>query len=116
MIEGVDKKRAGLNCIHHLLQQIPYREVQHESIALPEREHMPDYVRHPVSKDLYIPNIRVWANKSLAQQTHGSHHHHRHHASGGGSGPSSSNMTTTTSSSGIALLAPGTGSNVNVTV
>ena len=30
VIEGVDKKRARLNCIHHLLQQIPYGDVQHE--------------------------------------------------------------------------------------
>src|SRR6478735_8542038 len=43
VIEGVDKKRARLNCIHHLLQQIPYGDVQHEPIAMPEREHQPDY-------------------------------------------------------------------------
>ena len=27
VVEGVDKKKARLNCIHHLLQQIPYQEV-----------------------------------------------------------------------------------------
>jgi polyphosphate kinase len=57
VVEGVDKKRARLNCIHHLLQQVPYREVQHDPIVMPEREHKPDYERHPVPKDLYVPAI-----------------------------------------------------------
>jgi len=56
-IEGVDKKRARLNCIHHLLQQIPYGDVQHEPIAMPEREHQPDYARHPVPKEMYVPAV-----------------------------------------------------------
>ncbi len=46
MVEGVDKKRARLNCMHHLLQQVPYQEVPHDPIDLPEREHKPDYTRH----------------------------------------------------------------------
>ena len=29
IVEAVDKKRARLNCIHHLLQQIPYAGVHH---------------------------------------------------------------------------------------
>jgi polyphosphate kinase len=57
VVEGVDKKRARLNCIHHLLQQIPYQEVPHEAIALPEREHKPDYARHPVSRKMYVPTV-----------------------------------------------------------
>src|SRR5262247_4549659 len=28
VVQAVDKKRARLNCIHHLLQQMPYREVE----------------------------------------------------------------------------------------
>jgi polyphosphate kinase len=57
VIEGVDKKRARLNCIHHLLRQIPYGDVHHEPIAMPEREHQPDYLRHPVPKELYVPAV-----------------------------------------------------------
>ncbi len=57
VVEGVDKKRARLNCIHHLLQQIPYQDVAHEPIALPGREHMPDYARKPVPADMYIPAL-----------------------------------------------------------
>ena len=55
VVEAVDKKRARLNCIHHLLQQVPYQDVHHEPIALPERDHKPDYLRHPVPKELYVP-------------------------------------------------------------
>ncbi len=57
VIEGVDKKRARLNCMHHLLQQVPYEDVPHQPIVMPEREHKPDYTRHPVPKDLYVPAI-----------------------------------------------------------
>lgn len=27
MLEAVDKKKARLNCIHHLLRQVPYAEI-----------------------------------------------------------------------------------------
>ena len=57
VIEGVDKKKARLNCIHHLLQQVPYREVEHAPIVLPEREHQPNYARHPVPEELYVPPV-----------------------------------------------------------
>jgi polyphosphate kinase 2 (PPK2 family) len=57
VVEGVDKKRARLNCIHHLLQQVPYQEVPHAPIALPEREHKSDYTRHPAPADLYVPPV-----------------------------------------------------------
>jgi polyphosphate kinase len=57
VVEGVDKKRARLNIIHHLLQQVPYQEVHHEPIVLPEREHKPDYARHPVPHDMYVPGV-----------------------------------------------------------
>ena len=57
VVEGVDKKKARLNCIHHLLQQIPYRDVPHEALALPAREHKPDYMRHPVPQRMYVPAV-----------------------------------------------------------
>jgi polyphosphate kinase len=57
VVEGVDKKRGRLNCIHHLLQQIPYEDVHHEQIVMPQREHKPDYTRHPVSQELYVPAV-----------------------------------------------------------
>jgi len=57
IVEGVDKKRARLNCIHHLLSHVPYGEVEHPSIVLPEREHHPDYSRHPLPDDMFVPSV-----------------------------------------------------------
>jgi polyphosphate kinase 2 (PPK2 family) len=57
VVEGVDKKAARLNCIHHLLQQIPYEEVPRSQIVLPVREHKPDYLRTPVPPEMYVPAI-----------------------------------------------------------
>jgi polyphosphate kinase 2 len=57
VVEAVDKKRARLNCIHHLLSQIPYQEVHHPPISLPARVHNPDYSRAPVPKEMYVPAV-----------------------------------------------------------
>ena len=57
IVEAVDKKRARLNCIRHLLSQIPYGEVEHPAVVLPERVHSPDYVRHALPQELYVPSI-----------------------------------------------------------
>lgn len=56
VIEGNDKKRARLNCISHLLEQIPYQEVEHPEILLPERVHNPDYHRTPVPTEIIVPD------------------------------------------------------------
>jgi polyphosphate kinase 2 len=55
VVEAVDKKRARLNCIHHLLSQIPYEDVPHETVVLPERVHNPDYIRGPIPREMYVP-------------------------------------------------------------
>ncbi len=55
IVEGDDKKRARLNCIHHLLQQVPYEEVPQESVALPDRVFNPDYERKVLPDELYVP-------------------------------------------------------------
>jgi polyphosphate kinase 2 len=57
VIEAVDKKKARLNCIHHLLSQIPYDEVRRPAIVLPQRTHHPDYQRQPIPKQMYVPAI-----------------------------------------------------------
>ena len=57
IVEGNDKKRARLNCIHHLLQQVPYEEVPHEAIDLPERVFNPEYERKVLPKELYVPEV-----------------------------------------------------------
>jgi polyphosphate kinase 2 (PPK2 family) len=55
LVEADDKKRARLNCIRHLLSQVPYNEVKHTPITLPTRAHTPDYHRAPVPKAMYVP-------------------------------------------------------------
>jgi len=57
VVQAVDKKKARLNCIHHLLQQMDYAETEHPPIALPERVRHEDYVRHPVPADLIVPEV-----------------------------------------------------------
>ena len=54
IVEGNDKKRARLNCIHHLLQQVPYEDVPHEPIALPDRVFSDDYERKVLPHELYV--------------------------------------------------------------
>ncbi len=56
IVEGNDKKRARLNCIRHLLSQVPYQEISHPEVVLPARVHNPDYIRHPVPREMVIPD------------------------------------------------------------
>jgi polyphosphate kinase len=57
IVEGNDKKRARLNCINHLLQQVPYEDVPHEEITLPDRVFNPDYERKVLPEELYVPQV-----------------------------------------------------------
>ena len=57
VVAANDKKKARLNCISHLLTQIPYKEIDHPVITLPERVHNPDYLRGPVPPEMYVPEI-----------------------------------------------------------
>ena len=57
VVAANDKKKARLNCISHLLTQIPYSEISHPEITLPARVHNPDYLRGPVPKKMYVPEI-----------------------------------------------------------
>jgi len=57
IVEAVDKKRARLNCIEHLLGQVPYDEVHHDPVILPARVHNPGYYREDLPDDMYVPEI-----------------------------------------------------------
>jgi polyphosphate kinase 2 len=57
VVQAVDKKKARLNCITHLLGQMPYHEVPHPPTVLPKRVHNQDYVRRPVPPELYVPEV-----------------------------------------------------------
>jgi len=57
VVQAVDKKRARLNCIHHLLHQLPYREIDKPTVVLPERERHEDYHRTPVPAGMIVPEV-----------------------------------------------------------
>jgi polyphosphate kinase len=56
IVQGNDKKRERLNCIAHLLSKVPYQDVPHEPITLPERVFNPDYERATLPKQLFVPD------------------------------------------------------------
>ena len=55
VVQAVDKKRARLNCIDHLLGHFNYHDIPHDEIQLPARVRNPDYLRHPVPDDMVVP-------------------------------------------------------------
>ncbi|MEM6635288.1 MAG: polyphosphate kinase 2 [Pseudomonadota bacterium] len=55
IVQGNDKKRARLNCIDHLLSQIPYEAVVQEDVALPDRVHNSEYERVTLPPELHVP-------------------------------------------------------------
>ena len=57
IVEGNDKKRARLNCMAHLLKQLPYTQVPQEEIKLPERVFHTEYERKTIPLELYVPKI-----------------------------------------------------------
>jgi polyphosphate kinase len=57
VVHAVDKKRARLNFIDHLLKQFPYVETPKTPIVLPERERHEHYSRQAVPAEMQVPDI-----------------------------------------------------------
>jgi hypothetical protein len=57
VVNSDDKKRARLNCISHLLEQIDYEDVMPEPIELPPRQDDTGYVRMPYEEQTFVPEI-----------------------------------------------------------
>jgi polyphosphate kinase 2 len=57
VVNSNDKKRARLNCIHHLLSQIPYKDLTPTQIELPPRQSDIGYVRPPITDQTFVPEI-----------------------------------------------------------
>ncbi len=55
IVQAVDKKKARLNCIAHLLSQFDYADVERPSVLLPPRVRNPDYIRQPVPDEMIVP-------------------------------------------------------------
>jgi hypothetical protein len=49
------KKHARLNCISHLLSQIPYKDLTPEPLTLPPRQKDQGYIRPPISEQTFVP-------------------------------------------------------------
>ncbi|WP_339515335.1 polyphosphate kinase 2 [Pseudomonas sp. RL_15y_Pfl2_60] len=57
IVEADDKKRARLNCIQHLLMQIPYGQTKQPEVVLPARVYNADYLRSPVPQQMLVPQF-----------------------------------------------------------
>ena len=56
VVESQDKRRARINMISHLLSTLPYHDVQHAKIKLPQRPPPQGYVRAPREMQTYVPD------------------------------------------------------------
>lgn len=57
VVPADNKRRARLNCIHHLLSMIPYRDLKPEPIRLPPRQKDKGYVRPPITDQTFVPEV-----------------------------------------------------------
>jgi hypothetical protein len=57
VVNADDKRRARLNCIHHLLTQIPYEDLTPPPIELPPHQEEAGYVRPPLSDQTFVPEV-----------------------------------------------------------
>jgi polyphosphate kinase 2 len=56
VVKSDNKKLARLNCIRHLLNLIPYKDLTPERIRLPKRQSGEGYVRPPMSDQTFVPD------------------------------------------------------------
>ena len=55
---GADIKRhARLNCINHLLTAIPFQEIPHDPVELPDLQRDPNYRRPPIDGLRWVPEV-----------------------------------------------------------
>ena len=55
VVDADDKKRARLNCISHLLAEVPYEDLTPKPIKLPPRRARRGYIRPPISDQTFVP-------------------------------------------------------------
>jgi len=56
VVDADVKKRARLNCIAHLVSQIPYQDLTPKPIELPPRQTDSGYIRPPFDHQHWVPN------------------------------------------------------------
>ena len=55
VVNADDKKRARLNCLSHILQAIPYKDVMPKPKPLRPRKEQPDYKRPDINDQNFVP-------------------------------------------------------------
>ena len=55
VVDADDKRRARLNCIRHLLTQVPYEDITSAPLSLPARR-AEIYVRPPLGDQTFVPD------------------------------------------------------------
>lgn len=56
-VDADNKKRARLNCMHHLLSLIPYEDLTPEPFDLPPKKDIKGYMRPPIDEMTYVPEV-----------------------------------------------------------
>jgi len=67
VVNSDDKRSAHINCISHLLSQVPYKDLTPVKIELPPRQHEIDYERPPMRLQNFIPNVAISHQKDSPQ-------------------------------------------------
>jgi len=57
VVSGDSKRTARLNCIHNLLETIPFEKIPPEDLDFPERSPEQDYTRSPMREQTFVPEI-----------------------------------------------------------
>jgi polyphosphate kinase 2 len=57
VVNADEKRRARLNCIHHLLGMIPYKDLTPEPIKLPPRQKNVGYARPPITDQTFVKEV-----------------------------------------------------------
>ena len=57
VVDANDKMRARLNCIHHLLSLIPYKDLTPPRIKLPPLNNRQRYERPPITDQTFVPQV-----------------------------------------------------------
>lgn len=57
VVDSDDKKKARLNCIAHILGQIPYEDIIPKPLELPPRKIVENYIRPPREDQTFVPEV-----------------------------------------------------------
>lgn len=65
VVDADEKRRARLNCMHHILEMIPYQDLTPEKLELPPRTGSKGYIRPPMSEQTFVVD-RNWEDSEIS--------------------------------------------------